>query len=203
VPGVVAAVSSPAARRYLSAFGLAASDPERAMQTDTVFRIASMTKLVTSIGVMMLVDEGSVALDATLGDYVPGFRQPEVLLELDAASGRFTTRPAAREATLRELLSHTAGYGYWWLHEPLRVVSGDKPDLAHPPFLIADPGTGFAYSTSTDVIGLLFEPVTGRSLDGFLAERIFAPPGFFRRRAIIPACCAACSRAGSSTAPGS
>ena len=187
VPGVVAAVSSPAACRYLSAFGLAASDPERAMQTDTVFRIASMTKLVTSIGVMMLVDEGSVELDATLGDYVPGFRQPEVLLELDAASGRFTTRPAAREATLRELLSHTAGYGYWWLHEPLRLVSGDRPDLAHPPFLIADPGTGFAYSTSTDVIGLLFEPVTGQSLDTFLAERIFAPLGMvdtgFRRPA--------------------
>lgn len=147
------------------------------MQTDTVFRIASMTKLVTSTGVMILVDEGRVELDATLGDYVPDFRQPEVLIEFDAATGEYATRPATREATLRELLSHTAGYGYWWLHEPLKLVSGDKPDLADPPFLVADPGTGFAYSTSTDVVGLLFEPVTGQTLDTFLEDRIFAPLG--------------------------
>lgn len=152
-------------------------DPEGAMQPDTVCRIASMTKLVTSVAIMTLADEGQVDLEATLADYVPGFRQPEVLVDFDPESGAWSTRPATRDATLRELLSHTGGYGYWWLHEPLRVASGREPDLFHPPFLIADPGTGFAYSTSTDVIGLLFEPVTGLPLDAYLAERILAPLG--------------------------
>jgi methyl acetate hydrolase len=177
VPGAVAAVSSPTACLYLSAFGRAVTEPYQAMQTDTVFRIASMTKLVTSVGVMMLVDEGLLSLDATLGEYVPGFRQPPVLVDFDTQSGSYTTRPALRDATLRELLSHTGGYGYWWLHEPLRLASGEKPDLARPPFLVADPGTAFAYSTSTDVIGLLFEPLTGQPLDAYLRDRIFEPLG--------------------------
>ncbi len=103
--------------------------------------------------------------------------QPEVLVELDPETARYTTRPAAREATLRELLSHTGGYGYWFLHEPLRIASGPEPDLFDPPFLITDPGTDFAYSTSTDVIGRLVEPVSGLALDRFFAERIFAPLG--------------------------
>ncbi len=136
-----------------------------------------MTKLVTSAAVMMLVDEGRVDLEATLADYVPGFRQPEVLADFDAEAATWSTRPATRDATLRELLSHTAGYGYWWLHEPLRIASGPDPDLIDPPFLIADPGTEFAYSTSADVVGLLIEPVTGLALDAYFVERIFRPLG--------------------------
>ena len=189
VPGVVAAVSSAGACRYLKAFGAAGTDPVLPMRTDTVFRIASMTKLVTSVAIMMLVDEGCVDLDATLRDYVPGFRQPPVLVDLDSGNGSFATRAATREATLRELLSHTAGYGYWWLHEPLRLVSGEKPDLIHPPFLIADPGTAFAYSTSTDVIGLLVQPATGLPLDVFLDRKIFRALGMvdtgYRRPAAL------------------
>lgn len=136
-----------------------------------------MTKLVTSVAVMTLVDAGRVDLDATLADYVRGFRQPEVLADFDAEAGTWSTRPAIRDATLRELLSHTAGYGYWWLHEPLRIASGPDPNLIDPPFLIADPGTEFAYSTSADVVGLLIEPVTGLSLDAYFDERIFRPLG--------------------------
>jgi CubicO group peptidase (beta-lactamase class C family) len=171
----VAAVGDSGRIRYAGAFGRAATSPPRVMQTDSVFRIASMTKLVTSLAVMMLVEDGRAALDAPLADHVPGFRQPEVLVSFDAATGRWTTRPAAREATLRELLSHTGGYGYWFLHEPLRLASGSDPDLVHPPFLIADPGQRFAYSTSTDVIGLIFEPLSGLTLDRFFAQRIFEP----------------------------
>lgn len=185
VPGAVGVVSCARECRYLGAFGAASSDPFRALETDSVFRIASMTKLVTSVAVMMLVDQERVDLDAPLSAYVPGFRQPEVLESFDSASGQYTTRPARREATLRELLSHTGGYGYWWLHEPLRIASGTPPDLIHPPFLIGDPGSGFAYSTSADVIGELFTPVTGLTLDRFFEERIFGPLGMvdtgFRR----------------------
>lgn len=136
-----------------------------------------MTKLVTSVAVMTLVDDGRIDLDATLANYVRDFRQPEVLADFNAEAATWSTRPATRDATLRELLSHTGGYGYWWLHEPLRIASGPDPDLIHPPFLIADPGTEFAYSTSADVVGLLIEPVTGLSLDAYFEERIFGPLG--------------------------
>lgn len=177
VPGLVAIVGTGNRNLYSAALGLAGVAPPRAMQLDSVFRIASMTKLVTSVAVMMLVEEGRASLDSPLSDYVPGFRQPEVLVNFDVATGAWSTRPASRNATLRELLSHTGGYGYWFLHEPLRLASGSDPDLVDPPFLIADPGQQFAYSTSTDVIGLVVEPVSGMPLDRFLASRIFAPLG--------------------------
>ena len=175
VPGVVAAIITPDACIYSKAAGFSDWEAKRPIETDAIFRIASMTKLVTSVAVMLLVDDGKVDLDAPLSAYVPGFRQPEVLVEFDADSGRYATRPAARDASLRELLSHTGGYGYWWLDEPLRIASGNDPDPIDPPFLIAEPGSGFHYSTSADVIGLLFEPLTGMTLDRFFERRIFAP----------------------------
>lgn len=173
MPGVVAAVSTKDRVLYEAAFGLASTLPTQPMQLNCVFRIASMTKLVTSVAVMMLVEEGRADLELPLSAYVKGFRQPEVLVEFDAATTTWSTRPATREASLRELLSHTGGYGYWFLHEPLRLASGSDPDLVHPPFLIADPGQQFAYSTSTDVIGLLVAALSGRTLDQFFKERIF------------------------------
>jgi CubicO group peptidase (beta-lactamase class C family) len=175
IPGIVAAVGGADGATYLDAVGMAATAPQRAMQPDQVFRIASMTKLVTSVAIMLLVEEGRVDLDAPLEEYVTGFAQPPVLTNFDSATGTYATRPARRDATIRELLSHTAGYGYWFLHEPLRVASGPEPDLFHPPFLLTDPGTAFAYSTSSDVVGLLVEPVSGLSLDRFFRERLFEP----------------------------
>jgi CubicO group peptidase (beta-lactamase class C family) len=175
VPGVVAAVSTAETCRYLAAFGAAATEPYRPMQVDTIFGIASMTKLVTSVAVMTLVEDGQVDLDATLKDYLPGFVQPEVLVEFDARGPSYTTRPATREATIRELLSHTGGYGYWFLDAPLGIASGPNPDLFSPPFLMADPGSRFAYSTSADVVGQLIPQLTGLPLDEFFANRIFAP----------------------------
>jgi CubicO group peptidase (beta-lactamase class C family) len=140
---------------------------------------------VTSVAIMTLVDDGRVDLDAPLGAYLPGFVQPEVLVDFDADTAQYSTRPATREARLRELLSHTGGYGYWFLHEALRLASGSEPDLFDPPFLIFDPGTSFAYSTSADVVGQLVEPVTGLALDRYFDEVIFTPLGMvdtgFRR----------------------
>jgi methyl acetate hydrolase len=186
VPGVVAAVSSTDRTHLLEAYGLAATDPPAPMHADSVFRIASMTKLVTSVAIMALVDEGRITLDSPLRDYVPGFVQPEVLVSFDPDSGQYLTRPALRDASLRELLSHTGGYGYWFLHEPLRLASGQDPDLCSPPFLIADPGTAFAYSTSTDVIGCLFEPVSSLPLERFFAERVFGPLGMIDTGFALP-----------------
>lgn len=175
VPGVVAAVNSPERCLYLAAHGALATDPYRPLRPDSVFRIASMTKLVTAIAIMRLVERNQVDLDAPLREYVPGFVQPPVLESFDKRTGEFQTRPASRQATVRELLSHTGGYGYWFLHEPLRIASGPDPDLFDPPFLMTDPGREFAYSTSTDVVGRLVEPVTGQPLDVFFEREIFTP----------------------------
>jgi CubicO group peptidase (beta-lactamase class C family) len=184
---VVAALSSAAACDYVGAFGVAATEPRIEMHTGSVFRIASMTKLVTSVAVLMLADDGLIDLDEPLRAYLPDFVQPEVLVEFDSRSGQYLTRRAARDATLRELLSHTGGYGYWFLNEPLRIASGKDPDLFDPPFLMGEPGRAFAYSTSTDVVGRLVEPVSGLPLDRFFEERIFAPLGMGATGFALPA----------------
>jgi methyl acetate hydrolase len=173
VPGVVASVFSRDEGLYFGTAGTHGGAQARALEVDSVFRIASMTKLVTSVAVLILVDEGRVALDSPLAQYIPGFRQPEVLASFDPATGAYDTRPARRDATLRELLSHTGGYGYWFLDEPLRAASGSTPDLFDPPFLMHEPGTQFAYSSSHDIAGLVIEAVTGVSLPRFFDERIF------------------------------
>ncbi len=175
IPGAVASVFGRAGQVYSGAAGIADGPSSRPLQYDDVFRIASMTKLVTSIAILMLVDEGDVELDQPLARYVDGFRQPEVLASFDPRSGAYSTRAASRDATLRELLSHSGGYGYWFLDEALRIASGDPPNLIDPPFLMYEPGERFAYSSSHDVAGLAIEAVTGKSIDAFFRERIFEP----------------------------
>ena len=106
VPGVVAAVSDARGLVYEGAFGRAgtASGP---MRPDTVFRIASMTKVVTTVAVLMLHDEGRLDLDQPLAAYLPAYSQPPVLDEFDAATLRYRTHRAARPITIRDLLTHT------------------------------------------------------------------------------------------------
>ncbi|HLF09702.1 MAG TPA: serine hydrolase domain-containing protein, partial [Gammaproteobacteria bacterium] len=113
VPGVVAAVTDRRGTIYEAAFGYAQLEAGIAMQPDTVFRIASMTKVITSIAVMMLHEEGRIDLDAPFQRYFPEFRQPSVLESFDAASSKYTTCPAAQAITVRQLLTHTSGFGYW------------------------------------------------------------------------------------------
>lgn len=176
VPGAVAAVSDAHGTIYAGAFGVARSGGPP-LEVDGLFRLASMTKPVTSLAVLALHDEGRIDLDAPFAEYVPGYTQPEVLDSFDPATGRYTTRPASSAITIRQLLTHTSGYGYWFLDAPLLKVSGAAPDLFNPPFLMHEPGTRFAYGTSTDTLGLLVEPVTGKPLDAFLAERLLEPLG--------------------------
>jgi CubicO group peptidase (beta-lactamase class C family) len=177
VPGVLAVVTDADRIVYTCAHGLASRRKGTPIGADTVFRIASMTKLVTSIAVMMLVDDGKVDLDAPLSRYLPKYRQPEVLVSFDEHTGGYLTRPARTSITVRQLLTHTSGYGYWFLDRRLlQLVEGD-PDLLRAPFLIDEPGTRFHYSTSTDVLAQIIEPVSGMPLERFFALRIFRPLG--------------------------
>lgn len=177
VPGVLGVVTDVDRIVYTGAFGTAQRRNGIPVSSHTVYRIASMTKLVTSVAILMLVDEGSVELDEPLVRYVPGFRQPELLVSFDHRSRAYTTRPAGREITIRQLLTHTAGYGYWFLDRRLFSLVDGTPDLLNAPFLIDEPGASFNYSTATDVVAQLIEPVSGKPLEQFLAQRIFKPLG--------------------------
>ena len=136
-----------------------------------------MTKLVTSIAVMMLRDEAGIDLDAPFVNYQPAFEQPEVLESFDLSSGAYTTRPAKRAITVRQLLTHTSGFGYWFIHDELRRLMPDEPEHFTAPFLMHEPGTRFAYGISTDVLGQVIKPLSGLSLERFFEQRIFTPLG--------------------------
>lgn len=178
MPGAAAAVVSRVRGVvYEGAVGLARSSDGLPMRADTPCRIASMTKLVTTIVVLMLVEEGKVELDAPFISYFKEYRQPDVLTAFDVRTHAFTTEPAVRAVTVRDLLTHTSGYGYWFLHDGLCALTPGAPENFNPPFLVAQPGTRFAYGISTDVLGQLIEPVTGVPLERAFAERVFAPLG--------------------------
>jgi CubicO group peptidase (beta-lactamase class C family) len=116
VPGVVALVISGDRVVYHEAFGKQDVGRGVAMERGSIFRIASMTKPVTSVATLMLVDEGKLGLDHRVDEYLPDFH-PQVIAEVDAAAGRYRLRPATRPLTVRHLMTHTSGVGYSWSDE--------------------------------------------------------------------------------------
>ena len=176
VPGIVAGATDRRGVVYRGAFGIADVATRQPMRADAVFRIASMTKLITTIVVLQLAERGLVDLDTAFRRYFPSFRQPPVLRSFDAATLAYEASPAAREITVRELLTHTAGYGYWFLNPELNAFVGrGEPEFYNPPFLVHAPGTRFQYGISTDVLGQLLAPLTGTPLDVAFAQRVFEP----------------------------
>jgi len=184
VPGVVAAVTDGATTVYAGAAGRAGG--QLPMATDTVFRIASMTKLVTTIAVMMLVEEGKLELDKPLVSYLPNYSQPDLLEHFDYPTATYSTRALSEHITIRQLLTHTSGYGYWFLDRRLKMLTTGEPELFDPPFLIAQPGARFNYSASTDVLGQVVHPVSGLTLSTFFKQRIFDPLGMNDTSYLLP-----------------
>jgi methyl acetate hydrolase len=178
IPGIVALVTDADRVIYTGAFGHQDVANDIPMDVDTIFRIASMTKPVTSVAVMMLVQEGDIGLDDPIADYLPSFESAQVLETFDAATGHYTSRPAARPITVRHLLTHTSGLGYAWSAAPLAALVGSEPGVSVTRFpLLHDPGTRWTYGESTRVLGTLVEEVSGQPLDEFLTERLFVPLG--------------------------
>lgn len=177
VPGLVAAVTDRRGVVYRRALGLAATATGEPMRIDTVFRVASMTKLVTTVAILMLHEQGEFELDDPFAMHVPGFEQPGVLASFDAATGAYAVRDAARPVTIRDLLTHTSGYGYWFLEPELLRVSNGAIEHFEAPFLMHDPGERFTYGIGADVLGRLVEPLSGMPLGRFVAERIAVPLG--------------------------
>lgn len=167
VPGVVAMVATADAVAYESAFGL---------NKDAIFAIASMTKPVTSVAVMQLVESGRVKLDEPAKTYVPDLAKAQVL-----DGGKL--RPPKTPVTVRQLLTHTSGFGYEFMDRTLHeyvaqgkapsMMSGSDGFLKAP--LLFDPGTQWEYGISTDWLGRLVEQVSGLSLEEYFRRNIFAP----------------------------
>jgi CubicO group peptidase (beta-lactamase class C family) len=175
---------------YFKAQGMLDREAGKAMPTDAMFRICSMTKPITSVAAMMLYEEGKFLLDDPVSKYLPEFKNAKVLVK--PASGEPYTIPATKEITIRDLLRHTSGITYQWnpdlgpMYEKANVASGLLPydgtigdsvkQLAGMPLLF-NPGDRFEYSLGVDVIGRLVEVLSGMPLDEFFRTRIFEPLG--------------------------
>jgi CubicO group peptidase (beta-lactamase class C family) len=177
VPGVVVLVTGPDRVLYHEAFGKMSITKGLDMKKDTIFNIASMTKAVTSVGVMMLVDEGKLGLDDEVSKYLPAFKNPQVLSKVDLGAGTYETRPATKPITIRHLLTHTSGIGYSWSDPGLALVQKKTgaADLDLP--LVNEPGAQWTYGASTRVLGLVIEKISGQTIDKYLEARILGPLG--------------------------
>jgi CubicO group peptidase (beta-lactamase class C family) len=161
---------------YRGAFGAADVATGRPLTADALFRIASMTKPVTSVALMQLVEQGRIALDDPAEKYLPELAGLKVIESFDAPTGDYRLRPASRPATVRHFLTHTSGLAYPFTSAVWRDF---KPRAgATYPFggpLLFDPGERWHYSTSTDVVGRLVEAVSGQKLEDYFREHIFTP----------------------------
>ncbi len=176
VPGVVALVTDRRRVLYQGAFGVADVSTGRALTADAVFRIASMTKPITSAAAMQLIEQGRFGLDDPVEKYLPEFANLKVFESFDAATGAYRLRPASTPPTVRHILTHTSGLGYPFTSAILRDFKpqpGETYPFGGP--LLFDPGERWQYGTSTDVVGKLVEKVSGQKLEDYFRQNIFAP----------------------------
>jgi methyl acetate hydrolase len=187
VPGVVVAVVGKDGILYHEAFGRSRTLSNVPMAKDTIFNMASMTKPVTSVAIMMLVDEGKLKLDDDIATYLPKYKNPLVISKFNEADATYETRPAKRPITIRHLLTHTSGIGYAVGSSMVTkiVAKTKKSELDLP--LQFDPGESWAYGPSTRVLGDVVEAISGQKLDAFLESRILEPLGMRDTSYLVPA----------------
>jgi len=176
VPGVVAMVVDRSATLYAGAYGKADVARQRPMRTDSIFRIASMTKPVTSLAVMMLVEQRQLAVDDRITKYLPEFSGVQVLTVWHDADATYDSRPPRRPITIRDLLTHTSGMAYAFVDPRLSKLDDGRKRVSELP-LISDPGERFIYGPNTAVLGDIVAKVSGMRLETFLNTRIFQPLG--------------------------
>ena len=144
---------------------------------NSIFNIASMTKPVTSVAIMMLTEQGKLKLDDPVSKYLDGYDKLQVISKFNEKDGTYETRPAKRAMTVRHLLSHTSGIGYTtWSAAALKIQETTKKNEWEQP-LLNDPGDVWHYSASTRVLGFIVEAVTKTPLENWYHEHIFAPLG--------------------------
>lgn len=185
--GAVALVARHGKIAYLKSFGKSDVENKLPMMDNSIFRIASQTKAIVSVGVMMLQEEGKLIIADPVGNYLPAFKETTVAILKD---GKIEKVKANRPITIRDLLTHTAGIGYgsgvasdlwkeagiqgWYFADRDEPIQATVTRMAGLPF-DAQPGEKFVYGYSTDILGALIEVVSGVSLDVFLKTRILDP----------------------------
>lgn len=179
---------------YYRSYGWDDRENKKPLKRNAIFRIASQTKAITSVAIMMLYEEGKFLLDDPVSKYIHSFKNPQVLDKYNEKDTTYTTIPAKREVTIRDLLNHTSGIGYAQIGSPEFVaiyaknrirsflgegsvsLAEDMQKLGSLP-LLHNPGERFTYGLNTDVLGYLVEVISGTSLNDFFKTRIFDPLG--------------------------
>lgn len=193
IPGAVALVLRNGEIAYYKSFGFADIDSNKPMQLDSIFRIASMTKAVTTVAAMTLYEQGLFQLNDSLAKYIPEFASMAVISELDEQGNIRTTVPATRPIRIIDLLTHTSGISYPFIPGKLQasyreagIIDGltieairlsTQMKLLSTQPLLFEPGSQFAYGLSTDLLGYLVEVISGMPLDQYFEEIIFRPLG--------------------------
>ena len=192
-PGMVVLIARNGKVAYHRAFGKFRLDKPDSMSLDAIFRIASQSKAVTSVAVMMLMEEGKILLDDPVSKYIPEFKETYVAVQAEGKGVKgYSVVPAKRQITIRDLLTHTAGISYgdgpaeeeylkagihgWYLTDKDMTIGEVVKKLAKLPF-DAQPGEHFVYGYNTDILGYLVEVVSGQSLAEFVEKRIAGPLG--------------------------
>ncbi|HEX7070825.1 MAG TPA: serine hydrolase domain-containing protein [Rhodothermales bacterium] len=184
---------------YHEAFGMRDIASGDTMAVDDLFRIASQTKALVSVAIMMLQERGRLVIDEPLGKYLPEFMQTTVAVPREG--GGYDVVPAERPITIRDLLTHTAGIGYgggvaadrwreagiqgWYFADRDEPIAETVSRMASLP-MEAQPGTAFVYGYSTDILGVVVEKVSGMTLDQFLRTQILDPLGMFDTHFYVP-----------------
>lgn len=195
VPGLVAMIVKDGKIVYHTAKGFADVGDGKKMEKNSIFRIASQTKAITSTAILMLYEEGKIRLDDPISKYIPEFANPQVLNSFRYSDTTYTSKPSTKVLTIRHLLTHTSGLGYGVIDGDERMkmiyhkagvidlfttekitIGESVKRLAKLP-LHHEPGAKYTYSEGLDVLGYLVEIVSGKPFDVFLKERIFDPLG--------------------------
>ena len=179
VPGLVVIAAARDRILYQGVFGKAEVGRERPMTADAIFRIASMTKAVTSVAAMQLYEQGRFALDDPAEKYLPELANLMVVESFESASGTYKVRPAVKKVTIQHLFTHTTGLGYGFTSPIVRDFKPRAGEKYAAGPLLFEPGTQWMYGTSVDWLGQLVEKLSGKNLEEYFGERIFTPLGMF------------------------
>lgn len=185
-PGVVAIVVNKERVLYLGAAGQMNVRNRKAMRTDTIFRIASMTKPITAVAIMMLQDRGKLSVDDPVALYLPAFHNLTVIDTFDARTGAHTARKPSQTLLIRHLLSNTSGFGYAFSSPTLKAIRDKTGKATDQLPVLHEPGTQWTYGMSAKLLGQIVEKVSGVGLDKFFSTQIFQPLGMKDTFYLVP-----------------
>lgn len=194
IPGAVVIIVRNGKIVLHKSYGYNDAEKQVTLKKDDIFRIASQTKAITSLAIMMLFEEGKFLLDEPISKYITEFKNPKVLKAFNEKDSSYTTEPVKSEITIRHLLTHTSGIDYASIgskeFKAIYAKAGVPSGIGNDNMLLADkmkilgalplkhnPGEQWTYGLNTDVLGYLVEVLSGISFDQFLRTKIFQPLG--------------------------